>query len=309
MTNPIFRKISSGCAAFFCFLQFSMAQPTGTDPGSGMKYFSEGINAKTIDVLVDGKPLQSNRVVKGKYVDIALLQVTGFKPVNNKYFLGADILYVAPDKKVLKNIKNIFSDFADKGFSKKDLEDVMISLHVGSEIIQQHKEVDVMVRLYDLKSKNAMRFTLDLQIITPGAAPAAPSPSAAAGNRLEPANEKPKSLKGVRIKTMEVSVDKSIQVAPNMMYLSIEMLGISGSNLTEMAKGETHFSVKDEQGNPVPVSDKLLHKIKGSMEGSLVDFTVKIPFKNKTVSGKKYTVHFQWLSPDKSKSIEVIATR
>ena len=314
----------------------SMGQKTGTLPYNGVRYFYEGITAKKIDVKIEDKDLKTNKIPLGKYVDFFINAPEGFSAdAEKKYFVGAEVLYISADKKILSNSKNIFSDFETKGFSKEALANMKISVNMRPELLNNNKNVDILIRIYDLKSDKKLRLIFNADIIAavdnqattavatkttttttppisaskPTAVPASTIPTTAASDKLYPEKAKPTQIKGIKISNIEVSVDHSIRVAPTMAYLSIEMMGITGTSLQEITSGNESFTVYDENNKPLVIKDKLLKKIKGSMEDSIVDYTVKIPFRAKDLTGKKYKVIFNWTNGNKSKLIEVISTK
>nr|HNH21677.1 hypothetical protein [Ferruginibacter sp.] len=56
----------------------------------------------------------------------------------------------------------------------------------------------------------------------------------------------------------------------------------------------------------VKITDMLLKQVKGAMENNNVDYTLKIPYKQKNTPAKVYTVRFRWESPDKKQLIDVV---
>ena len=303
------------------------AQKNGSLPGNGVRYFYEGIAAKKIDVKIEGKDLKTSKVPLGKYVDFIIISPEGFlADADKKYFVGAEVLYISADKKILSNSKNIFSDFEAKGFTKEALENMKISINMRPDLLKNNKNVDILIRVFDLKSDKKLRliFNADIiaavdnnkaepvaakQITTTASNPAPPTTTPSAPDKLLAEKAKATKLNGIKINSIEVSLDHSIRVAPTMAYLSIEMFGITGSSLSEITAGNNSFTVFDENNKQVIIKDKLLKKIKGSMEDSDVDFTVKIPIRAKNITGKKYKVIFTWTNANKSKLIEVISSK
>lgn len=303
------------------------AQNSGSFMGNNIRYYYEGISPKKVSVKVEGKDLKTNKVPLGKYVDFLIASPQGFLPdAHKKYFVGAEVLYINAAKKIIFQTKNIFSDFETKGFTKEALANMKISINLRPELVKNNNQLNILIRIYDLKSERKMRFIFDVDIIaaidnnskaTTGQAinrttqttettNAAPAPQ---NHKIDASFVKANKLNGLNIKSIEVSVDHSIRVAPNMAYLSIEMFGITGSSLPEITSGTCSFTVYNENNIPLLIKDKLLKKIKGSMEGDVVDFTVKIPFKVKNISEKKYKVMFVWSNSQKTKLIEIISTK
>lgn len=325
------RKLMGGLFALATLFgsKICTAQKSGTLPYNGVRYFYEGITAKKIDVKIEDKDLKTNKIPLGKYVDFFINAPEGFTAdANKKYYVGAEVLYISSDKKILSTTKNIFSDFETKGFTKEALANMKISINMRPEILNNNKNIDVLIRIYDLKSDKKLRLIFNADIIAaidnssattatkpvtpatvPAATPVAAPASSAGADKLFAEKAKPTQVKGIKISDIEVSVDHSIRVAPTMAYLSIEMSGITGTSLQEITSGTESFKVFDENNKQLVIKDKLLKKIKGSMEDSIVDYTVKIPFRAKDLTGKKYKVIFTWSNGSKTKLIEVISTK
>lgn len=112
------------------------------------------------------------------------------------------------------------------------------------------------------------------------------------------------NCQGIKVAKAEIMVDTTIRVKPVNAYMSMELTHITGTTLAEVLSGNNLFWVYDDKMKEVKIADKLLKKVNSSMENSIVNLTVKIPFRLKTDS-KKYTVKYRWESPDKRKWIEV----
>ena len=122
------------------------------------------------------------------------------------------------------------------------------------------------------------------------------------------AQKKPLNIEGVKIGTIKEDVDNEIRVNPNMQYLSYEILQISGVTMAEVLSGKESFVVTDEKGKLINIPDKVLHKVNGSLESNMVNYTVKIPFRLKTDNSPR-KIYFKWEGPDKKKLIELTTTR
>ncbi|MFZ1530091.1 MAG: hypothetical protein WAT19_15165 [Ferruginibacter sp.] len=129
-----------------------------------------------------------------------------------------------------------------------------------------------------------------------------------AATSIKTSDNSPASAIGVKIIKVDIMVDTSIRVKPTNAYMSMEFSTVTGTTMTEVLSGNNLFWVYDEKMKEVKIADKLLKKVGGSMESSVVNFTVKIPFRLKT-DKKKYTVKYRWESPDKRKWIEVTTTK
>ena len=114
---------------------------------------------------------------------------------------------------------------------------------------------------------------------------------------------------GLKIENAIVNIDTTIRVSPKTAYLSIDFVGIKGSNLAEIASGKNSFWIMDKNGRLISSGERFLKQVKGSLENSNVDYTVKIHFKLKTDLQNVYTVRFLFESKDKLKLIDIKATR
>ncbi len=121
---------------------------------------------------------------------------------------------------------------------------------------------------------------------------------------------------GMRSGIIIVNVDTTIRSNPKnpmpdgrMAYLSIDFTGLTGATQMEIASGKESFWVFDKAGKEVVLSNKVLHRIKATMEASsIVDMTVKVPYRLKT-DKNIYTIHYRWESPDKSKNIDILTSK
>ncbi len=114
---------------------------------------------------------------------------------------------------------------------------------------------------------------------------------------------------GISVSKIIVTVDTSIRVAPKNAYLSIEFVGITGSNQIDILNGNNIFWVFDKAGKEIILTDKVLKKVNGSMESSIVNMTVKLPYRLKADINNFYTVHYRWESKDKTRNIDVLTTK
>lgn len=123
---------------------------------------------------------------------------------------------------------------------------------------------------------------------------------------------------GLQMASVKVMVDTSLRGPANpavksivngqMAYLSLDFSTVTGSNMLEITNGTHQFWVYDDQKKEVKIGNQILKKIGGSMESSIINYTVKIPFRLKT-DQKKYSIRYRWESPDKKKWIEVLSTK
>lgn len=125
---------------------------------------------------------------------------------------------------------------------------------------------------------------------------------------IKSSDNSPASANAVKVVKVDIMVDTTIRVKPVNAYMSMDFSTVTGTTMTEVLSGNNLFWVYDEKMKEIKIADKLLKKVGGSMESSVVNFTVKIPFRLKT-DKKKYTVKYRWESPDKRKWIEVTTTK
>lgn len=110
----------------------------------------------------------------------------------------------------------------------------------------------------------------------------------------------------IKVPAPAVMVDTSIRVAPAWAYLSIDMQKIEGTRMEEVLGGKESFWVYDKTGKEIKVGQKLLKRVNGAMEGGVVNYLVKIPFRLKS-DANVYTVRFRWESTDGKKIIDITA--
>ncbi|MEO7047215.1 MAG: hypothetical protein ABI091_18065 [Ferruginibacter sp.] len=114
---------------------------------------------------------------------------------------------------------------------------------------------------------------------------------------------------GMKIIDAVVTVDTTIRVSPKTAYLSIDIAGITGSNMAEILGGKNSFWITDKNGKEIKSTERFLKQVKGSLESPIVNYTVKIPFKLKSDLVAPYTVRYLFETKDKQKSIDIVATR
>jgi hypothetical protein len=302
----MFKPISLFIAAGVLFISQAMAQNNGILPLTGLKYFKEGIWAKSVDVKVDGALLISNRLPLNKEIEIALQEPSGFAEDRNKtVFAAAELVIVSVRGDVLFKNPNIFIKNETSGFAAKDIKTLSIKFGVPADAMKSNMNGGIVkIRLYDLKSKSQLRLELPITLITkPG--------------EMAQVSKGVKTMKlpdgcvgmitGLKAKNMLVAVDTSIKVSPKMAYTSLDISAIEGSSISGIFSGRENFWVYDNNLNEVKITDILLKQVKGAMENSNVDYTLKIPYKLKNNPAKQaYTVRFRWESQDKKQVIDVV---
>lgn len=297
-----YKRLFTFISAFF-LLASTNAQKNGVLPLTGMKFFSEGIAANSIDIRIDGAQLLSNRLPLNKEIEISLQQPSGFTQDNSQtMFAGAEVIVQSPRGEVLMNNPNAFLTGYSKGFRAKDLNAFSIKFGIGTDLMRGNTAGVLKVRLYDLKGKNQLRLEIPVSFARPGellqlSKSAKPIKANTGVNGI---------INGLQAKDMQVNVDTTIKVAPKMAYTSMDISNIEGSSLSEIFSGKETFWVYDSDLNEVKITDILLKKVKGAMENNTVNCTLKIPYRLKTNNSKLYTVRYRWESIDKKQVIDVV---
>ncbi len=289
--------------AFTClFASACISQSNGLLPLTGLRYFTEGVSAKSIEVKIDGAQLISNRIPLNKDIEILLTRPAGFKEANKIIYAGAEMTLVSPRGEVLSQIPNLLARNESTGFITGDLSALSIKFGITSEMIKANMNGTVKIRLYDLKGKSQMRLELPItlaRIGEPLQVSKTTKPIQVKGGAVGVVN-------GLKAKNVLVSVDTSISVAPKMAYTSLDISAIEGSSISGIFQGKESFWVYDDNLNEVKITDILLKQVKGAMENNNVDYTLKIPYRLKNNTAKLYTVRFRWESPDKKQLIDVV---
>ncbi|MEZ5029555.1 MAG: hypothetical protein R2765_12325 [Ferruginibacter sp.] len=81
---------------------------------------------------------------------------------------------------------------------------------------------------------------------------------------------------GLQARSMKITVDTSIQVAPKMAYTSVDISNIKGTSISGIFSGKEIFWVYDNNLNEIKITDMLLKQVKGAMENNDVDYMLKI---------------------------------
>ena len=298
--------LKSSILTFTCSLGLLMsgfAQTKGILPLTGMKYFNEGLSAKSLNIKIDGAQILSNRIPLNKEIEISLQQTNGFTADNKKTsFAGAEVIVLSAKGEVLSNEPNVLAKNLATGFTANDLKNINIKFMVSAALMKTNLNAIVKVRFYDLKGKSQMRLEMPVTFTR-------------YGERLQ-VSKMVKAIKsadavngmicGLQAKNMQVRVDTTIKVAPKMAYTSMDISRIEGSSLAGMFDGKESFWVYDSDLNEVKISDILLKQVKGALENDAVDYTLKIPYRLKAKPAKLYTVRYRWESPDKTQVIDIV---
>lgn len=292
---------------FICIIllgSVSYAQNNGIVPLTGLRYFSEGISTKDdIDVKIDGAQLLSNRIPLNKEIELILHEPAGFVTDNKKtFFAGAEVIVLSPKGEVLSSEPNILAKNQATGFTAKELSDFNIKFVVLAAAIKNNFNGLVKIRLYDLKGKSQLRLEMPVTFARQGEH----LQVSKVVKNIKSTDAAKASICGLQAKNMKVMVDTSIQVSPKMAYTSVDISNIKGTSITGIFGGKENFWVYDSNLNEVKITDILLKQVKGAMENNDVDYTLKIPYRLKTINVKIYTVRFRWESPDKTQVIDVV---
>ena len=206
---------------------------------------------------------------------------------------------------VLSKTPNVFSFNEAKGFAPAAFKEVIVKVGLRSDIIKAEPSVTIQVRFYDLKSKNQLRLEFPVTIARPGEA----VQTSKLAVFVKTTDGSPAITNMLKIKNVEVTVDTAIRVNPKMAYISLDIPGIEGTSMDDVLAGTETFWVYDEKLNSVKTADKLLKKVGGSMESSIVNYVLKIPYKLKASGGKNYVVRFRWESKDRKKIFDIVVIR
>lgn len=292
--------------AVFLWLNESHAQNNGILPLTGLRYFKEGVWAKAVDVKIDGALLLSNRLPLNKEIEITLQDPSGFAEDKNKMvFVAAEFMIVSVRGDILSKNPNIFLKNEASGFAAKDIKTLSIKFGISSDVMKSNMNGGIIkIRLYDLKSKGQLRLEFPITLAKPGEA----LQISKAVKSMKMRDGSMGMINGLKAKDMLVAVDTSIKVAPKMAYTSLNINSIEGSSISGIFQGKENFWVYDNNLNEIKITDILLKQVKGAMENSNVDYTLKIPYRLKAAPAKVYTVRFRWESPDKKQVIDVVVS-
>ncbi|MEO6490860.1 MAG: hypothetical protein ABIO04_13030 [Ferruginibacter sp.] len=293
---------------FFVFNSFSFcsqAQNNGILPLTGLRYFNEGISAKSMEVRVDGSLLLNNRLPANKEFEIRLVLPVGFTDKGKIVFPAAEYGIYSAKGELLSLIPNLFKDKESSGFSSAGFKELVVKIQLKPEQVRTEQSCIVKVRVYDIKSSNQLRLEFPISIARAGEV----LQLSKSVNLAKSGSDVVAISNGVKIKSIVITVDTSIRINPKMAYMSLDMGEISGSGNSEILSGKENFWIYDNNLNEIKVPDRQLKQIKSSMEDNIVDYLSKIPYRLKSAIGKIYTVRFRWESPDKHKIIDVVVTR
>ena len=292
--------------AILFFLTETHAQEKAILPLTGARCFKEGINARAIEIKIDGSFLLNNHVPLNKEVEASLQWPSGFTADKSKtIFAAAEFSIISQKGAVLFKMPNVFKENEAKGFAAGSVKELTVKIPLRADIIKAEPGCSISIRFYDLKSKNQLRLEIPIIIAKPGEA----LQLSKTLNDMKTSVPAEAVSAAVKISNVLVTLDTSIRVNPKMAYASLDMSDIQGSTLSEMLSGKESFWVYDADLNEVKITDKQLKQVKGAMEDNSVDYLSKLPFRLKTVSGRSWFVRFRWESADKRKVIDIVVPR
>ncbi len=290
-------------AISFLWMTQCIAQNNGILPLTGLRYFKEGVWAKAMDVKIDGALLLNNKLPFNKEIEIALQEPAGFvEDKNRTVFVAAELMIVSPRGEILSKNPNVFLKNETSGFAVKDIKSLSIKFGITALVMKNNMNGIVKIRLYDLKSKSQLRLEFPMNIARPGETIQISKTT----KTIKSSDGSFCIINGLKAKNMLVAVDTTIKVSPKMAYASLDISSVEGSSISGIFQGKENFWVYDNNLNEVKVTDILLKQVKGAMENSSVDYTLKIPYRLKNSPAKAYTVRFRWESPDKKQVIDVV---
>ena len=291
---------------FLC-IDTCIAQNIGILPLTGMRYYKEGIWAKSIDIKIDGSQLLSNRIPLNKEIELVLQQPTGFTvgtDKNKTSFAAAEFILSTTKGDIILKTPNLLLKNEATGFTAKDFKALSMKFVLTQDLMKTNTSGILKFRLFDLKSKNQLRLEFQVNITKYG--------EVVQVSKLVKAIKAPPGAmaltSGVKVKNMYLTVDTTIKVNAKMAFASVDLTGIEGTSLGGIFDGKENFWVYDTAMNEIKITDILLKQVGGALENNNVDYTLKIPFRLKKAAPKGYIVRFRWESPDKTQVIDLVVT-
>ncbi len=300
----MFNRIAVLISLTFLLQHECLSQDRTIIPFTGIRYFSEGISAKSVEVRVDGSTLLNNRIPLNKEFEIRLQSATGFTGDRSTVFAAVEVSFVSMKGDVAFKLPNAFQDKAAIGFPAAAFKESVLKLVLKPEYVKTDPVCTVKLRYYDLKGKNQLRLEFPISIARPGEV----LQTSKLVNDVKTTPPFMGKSAVVKIKNVNVTVDTSIRVNPKMAYASLDITGIEGSSISEILSGKESYWVYDDNLNEIKMTDKQLKQVGGAMEENIVNYLSKIPYRLKTVN-KSYTVRFRWEGPDKRKVIDIVVTK
>ena len=301
----MFKALFFAAVGYFLCMPFCAAQKKGMLPLTGIQFYNEGIWSNSIAVKINGEQIYGNRIPVNKEIEIILQQPTGFIADKKKnVFIGAEFSLVSTKGEVLRNIPNLLFQNETKGFTAKELKQVVLKFGIAEGVVQPNSKVIIKIRVFDLKGKKQLRLDYPVSISYPREI-----------IYLTKATQTLKSPPGsmfmtteIKAKSLAFSVDTAVIKEPKMAYLNLDISKIDGTDVISMLQGKDYFWVYDSSYKEIKIKEILLKKVGGAMEGGNVNATIKIPFRLKTDKTKGYIVRYRWESADKKQVMDIIVT-
>ena len=301
----MFKALFFAAVGYFLCMPFCAAQKKGMLPLTGIQFYNEGIWSNSIAVKINGEQIYGNRIPLNREIEITLQQPTGFIADKKKnVFVGAEFSLVSLKGEVLRNIPNLLFQNETKGFTAKELKQVVLKFGIAEGVVQPNSKVIIKIRVFDLKGKKQLRLDYPVSISYPREI-----------IYLTKATQTLKSPPGsmfmtteIKAKSLAFSVDTAVIKEPKMAYLNLDISKIDGTDVISMLQGKDYFWVYDSSYKEIKIKEILLKKVGGAMEGGNVNATIKIPFRLKTDKTKGYIVRYRWESADKKQVMDIIVT-
>lgn len=285
--------------SLFMFIKVSHAQ-NAILPFTGAKIFTQGLSAKNIEIAIDGYILTSNIAPLNKEIVFKLIQPQGFvTDASKKYYPAAEVTITDAAGAILGKTADAFYATATTGVAPEKFKELIVKTGLSGAVIKNNTAITISINLSDKKSKNTLKIIFPVQIAT-----ASQGLKASAGVLATPVNAGGIIYNSnLKIKKAEYKIDNEIRVDPTLSYCSVELTEITGASLDEIASGKEFYYVYDANLQQVSKKDKLLKSIKGSIEGNVSTYLLKIPFKLKTDKTNHF-VRFRWESKDGKRIID-----
>ena len=281
-----------------------VAQNVGIFPLTGIRYYKEGVWAKSFDVKLDGAQLVSDKVPLNREIEFVLQQPTGFTPDKKKIcYAGVEMILTTGKGDLILTTPNLLLKNETTGFAPKDFKSLSFKYPLTADLVKSNSTVIMKIRVFDLKGTNQVRLEFPINIIIK------PGEVLQVSKLVSMVKSPPNSMlmvSGLKGRAMYVTLDTTIKVDPKMAYCSLDIVGVVGTSLGGIFEGKESFWVYDANFKEIKIKPILLKQVGGAMENNDVDYTLKVPFRLKTAPAKGYFVRFRWESADKSQVIDVV---
>ena len=223
------------------FIPAIHAQKNGILPLTGMKFYNEGITAKSMDIKIDGIQLMSNRIPLNKEIEISIQQPAGFKADNYKtMFAAAEVIVLSPTGQMLLNNPNVLIKHYSNGFYADELNTFSIKFGIGTDLMKGNIAGLIKIRLYDMKGKGQMRLEIPVTFAKPGESVQVSKTS----KTIKSADGDGQGvIMGLKARGLQIDLDTSIKVSPKMAYTSLVVTKVEGSSIAGIFGGKEKFWV------------------------------------------------------------------